>query len=145
MNFNIVEKGTHPRGITKFHELLGDGNRICWATSWDMASCGVQSLYGFWTHHPVWNDPKALREFITWLGKQEGSGYAFQELYFSITDYQETTPLSMLLQQPEVRKLDKFYNKGHGPNHMNLYRLSMQKDFKYHENASAVVPDKKGT
>ena len=107
-----------------------NGQRVCSVHTWGFASCGVLNLYSF-GYPDIKDKEKFAKEFFSFLETVYGATWKPCEAYFCLSDVQTGFDwIKALCKHPEVKRRDRFYNKSHGPNHMNLFRWSKAKDFK---------------
>lgn len=112
-------------------DIMYKGRCVCVVNTWGFASCGVLNLYSF--GYPEVDDPKKFaEEFFAFLETVNKPSWQPKEAYFCLADTQIATSawIRALCKHSEVKRRDRFYNKSHGPNHMNLFRWSKAKDFK---------------
>ena len=110
--------------------IMYNGQRVCNVHTWGFACCGVLNLYSF--GYPGIKDKQAFaKEFFKFLETVNDPTWKPCEAYLCLSDSQLTQEwLRVLCKHPEVKRRDRFYNKSHGPNHINLFRWSKAKDFK---------------
>ena len=121
-------------------DLYYENVRVCALEDWAFACCGATSLHGLggsyyksfdWSH-------KQVDEFVQFAKDTPSStGHKVREFYFLLTDTQ-VKEFSALVAHPNVRLVDRYFNKAHGPENLNLYRLSVLKDFSKIPNHSPV-------
>lgn len=123
-----VEKGTNitPDGRKCSVIKLGEYT-VCRIVPWLFSSCSVAGLEDF-RMCPTLTTKQAVA-----LGKlldtHDHGGWVPKEFYFLISD-SNIAVLKEFLALPQVKLMDEFANKAHGPNTMHLYRYSTLKDFK---------------
>jgi hypothetical protein len=106
------------------------GQKVCGVHTWGFSSCGVLNLQGF-GYPEIKEIDTFAKEFFLFLRTVHDPHWKPCEAYFCLSDGQLTHPwIKALCKHPEVKRRDRFYNKSHGPNHMNLFRWSKAKDFK---------------
>lgn len=128
-SLEYVGQSSHQHAVfrVKYGQLSG------WFSfeEWGFRCCGANLFYGF-SYATSLLDSKekidALIKFLKVYDSPHSSSYRAKETYFCITDTQKEH-LTALIEHPNVRHLDRYLNKAHGPEHMNLYRLSCSGDF----------------
>lgn len=107
---------------------------LCNVHTWGFASCGVLNLQNFsYSLYAleIKDFPEFAKGFFEFLETVNDPSWKPKEAYFCLSDGQLTNDwINALCKHPEVKRRDRFYNKSHGPNHMNLFRWSKAKDFK---------------
>ena len=100
---------------------------VCRIVPWLFSSCSVAGLEDFRMC------PTLTPEQAVALGKlldtHNHGVWVPKEFYFLISDSKNTV-LKEFLALPQVKLMDTFENKAHGPSIMLLYRYSTLKDFK---------------
>lgn len=99
---------------------------LCYYSHWLMGCCGVDTLHGFGLYPDKFWDSKAnIDELIPFLkGVNTSTGYRAYECLFTLSDSQKNK-LEQLVTHPSCKFLDSWDNRAHGPETLNLYRLSL--------------------
>ncbi len=141
MKFTIVKEDARSPayGACGYCMIYADEKPFLRMEQWTHQSCAIYSLmqFGTGTSSVVFNDKKLTDEFIEWLG--EGSWkkdthsitYNAHEYLFTLSGDTWGDPYPALLKHPCVKNIDHWSNKAHGGHRINLYRLSIKKDFKH--------------
>jgi hypothetical protein len=134
--FCLTEGVPIPRGSGYVKNISykfdGGSHRMCAVDTWGMNSCAVMTLRGF-NHLPqVLNESFNINEFLAFLATVDAPTWRPKEAYFLITDAQckDIQWVNKLIKHKTVRRRDRFHNKAHGPNSVNLFRWSAEQDFK---------------
>ncbi len=112
-----------------------NGRRVCQRQHWALASCGLSGLARFSDYGGLFSVGDDLDEFFRFLNRAVTKvedhyidEWRAGEFIFALSDPQ-TESFKALVSHPQVRLLDRWYNKAHGPNHMHLYKLSLPPEF----------------
>lgn len=98
--------------------------RICNIHTWGFQSCAVHNLQSFGYV------PTSFEDFWDYVDTLDGSlTWHPGEVYFLLSDTQLLN-WRKFTEFPNVKKIDRFLNKAHGPNHVNLFRYSKAGDWK---------------
>lgn len=114
-------------------DISYNGRRLCRVNTWGFASCGVLCLDSFGYLDVKKEEEKEFADkFFEFLSDVDKDTWKPREAYMCLSDGQMNNQnwISALVKHPQVKRRDRFYNKSHGPNHMNLFRWSKAKDFK---------------
>lgn len=126
IKWNADMSDGHKKGQVRYKN-----ETICTVKTWGFSSCAVWQLQDWYT----WNmakgyTPEQFWEFFTTKMDGLDGDWLPTEIYFLVSDGQRNTEaFKKLVSVPNVRRIDKFLNKAHGPNHVHLYRWSAQDDF----------------
>lgn len=117
--------------------------QLCGLDHWAFDSCGIVSLFSFARYNPAqnwWKEKENTEAFVKFLTnlKFPCDNWIPNEYIFALAGFQfksndKFSPAYMnhLVKHPKVRRLDRFTNKAHGPAHIYMFRLSINKDFSY--------------
>jgi hypothetical protein len=130
-NITSPIKGKSNKNFSVYMETDEEPVLILYGDSWGFQSCAVCNLYGWNGYWLEKVDFDALFAFLNTQMKNLSS-YEPKEYYFLISGSQlETyTGIQRLVAHPKVKQVDKFDNKSHSSEGVNLYRYSEQGDFK---------------
>jgi hypothetical protein len=130
LSLKHIEGSWHPHSGGYCHLMDGD-KQVCIVEEWAFTSCGVGSLMNF--GYSNWWTKENVDRLIELLVKKPCHGiHLAKEFYFCLSSAQVSGgcgDMNGLLKHPNVKFLDRYVNKAHGPCDMLLYRLSTQKDF----------------
>lgn len=122
--------------------LTVNGNAFCYYGAWAYSSCAAATLCGFGRFYQIHNflsekkNVDALIEFLDKHIMNAGGAYIPHEVYVLLSGTQTKSPaFKGFLEHPCVRQIDAYKNKAHDSSGVNLFRLSIQKDFKFHDKA----------
>ncbi len=127
--FTIEHKGHKATGNGGFYKVLHTDKHVFNLETWAFNCCGAISITALYNIPPK----ISVAELMLWLATQNLDGWKTEEIYFLLSCQQlnkENYPrIAELTALPEVKKVDCFVNKAHGPNKLHLFRYSVKKDF----------------
>jgi len=102
--------------------------RVCHVQTWGMGSCAVATLqqWGYWCRVEL----NEVDQFFDWLCDNIDTDWQPAEFYFMFSSSQTKNEFKHIVRHPNIKLRDKFENKSHGPNKVQLYRYSKACDFK---------------
>lgn len=103
--------------------------RVCRVESWAFTSCGIGALTQL--NHTNFKTPEEVQKFFDFVCANVADDWHPNEFYFLVSDNQLKygTSIPLMIENPNVKKRDTFYNKAHGPHWLHLYRYSKDNDF----------------
>lgn len=106
--------------------------RMCHVHTWGFSSCAVMHLQGFQILPEDLQKKFDIEQFLDFLKLIDDTSWKPQEAMFLLSDQQlnHASWYKTLCKHPNVKRIDRFENKAHGPNHVNLFRWSAKNDFK---------------
>jgi hypothetical protein len=132
--------------------MLGE-RVLCDYTHWGFDSCGIDLLHNFksYAYHgltaaerrDLYDKGKMIPtnfdlfrdnfdELCKFLYNTSPRNYRPQEFLMAISDMQVTS-FGSVLNDDRIKEVDRWENKSHGPSDIHLYRISLKKDFKFHD------------
>lgn len=105
---------------------------LCYLNTWAFSSCAAFSLQNFGNSALSKEEVDGL--FIFLNSEECNTCWSPEEVYFMLSAYQLGTHQGQNLSKHlNVKKVDSFSNKAHGPNSVYLFRYSLAKDFPLNE------------
>lgn len=126
----IINPNQKKENSGSFCILMDGDQRVCNAEEWAFHSCGTMMFYNmsinpnWWTKANIDRVIQALPVLST--GK---SSYKAQEVYLQISSGQLKNYFQAFLTHPNIKEVDVYTNKAHGPHKLHLFRISATKDF----------------
>jgi hypothetical protein len=130
-----VEEGPVDQlGSASHYNILWKGMHFCSFTEWVLGSCGAASLQGFGSYPITPITPEVASELFNLVCDLDiHKAWHSHEIIFLLSTMQKTAgEFTGLVNHPNVRVVDHFTNKAHGPNDLFLYRYSKTGDFPMH-------------
>ena len=116
------------KGQLGYTDSVDDGfYQFCKIETWGFRSCACFHLHSFESSLVSRID---ATEFWTYVTETLGAELSYnpKEVYFLLSDTQ-LPRMEKLWDIPNVKKVDSFMNKAHGPNRVHLFRYSVAGDF----------------
>ena len=141
MEFKVVETP-----VTKAYQTLGSSTALfgfkkrpfgdphwydCrfYISFYDIGCCGIGTLHNV-ADMVDWPQEQ-ITDFFYWVCEAKLHKWCPKEWLFSLSSFQvDSSRYNSLIRHPNVMELDVFKNKAHGPNHIHLFRYSVEMDFK---------------
>ena len=112
--------------------ILKDGDEhVCDVEEWAFRSCAVFIFQGL-TIQSDWWSSENIDRLVAYLPDMRcQSCYCPAEVYLLVSSGKgQSSLLGVLRTHPNIKEVDHFTNKAHGPNTVHLFRISAAKDFK---------------
>ena len=128
--YELLDRKALPGGSGSFCNIRYKKASLCTVHTWGFGSCAVMTLQS-------WRMPYEkpdVQEFLKFLETVDNPNWKPMEAYFLITTSQfsgqyPNTFLRDLVKDPTIKLIDRFSNKAHGSNDLNLFRWSKARDF----------------
>lgn len=113
-----------------FCTLMDGPIRVCKVEEWAFSSCATLAFYSLSMNLKWWTKENIDKLVMSLPNLHSYSGYAAQEVYLQPSDTQKKMLPPAFFEHPNIKEIDSYTNKAHGPNKVYLYRISAAKDFK---------------
>lgn len=117
-------------GSGGFCELLDGGEIICKVEEWAFSSCAPMAFFGMGANLKWWNTENIARLLKFLETARHHSVYLAKEVYVQLSSGQKRIICQDFLNHPNIKEIDSYMNKAHGPHSVHLFRISVAKDFK---------------
>jgi hypothetical protein len=122
-----IDKGGIPSCSAYYSIVDANNRRICNLETWGFSSCGVWNLWGFGYLRNL--DADAFFNYLLNTFVEDTTlQWQPKEALFMLSTSQ-VKELKALVTHKDVKQIDRFYNKAHGPNHLHLFRWSPTGDW----------------